>query len=406
MNILNINNLCYYLEEIGIIDENSLNQFLSLYTFVINKSSLNKNINISGELSHNIFENILCAYLKKIFNVEKNYKIFSNKIINKFKQHFMIKHYNGLILLFSILSKKLNSFKILSYFKIKNKTSHISPINFKTNNNIIHSNSNSNINTSLIKSDEKIISLNSFRAKYLKNKKNEKNSDIFNKSLDFIKIKNNNTIPSIDLRNSNSIYSNNKNIQLEFTKKQFLSKIKREHIVKFKRDNSYNNKKIKNNNSINNFESKILNNFSPRFNNKKNDSKNKIQNIIQKENSNERKNNTFYNNFNLNIKNVNDTEEESLNSYIPDLLRGAFSTKSENNNFNSFFDVSPSYNNMNTISNSNFKFDKKDNVGYIIKKNVRNNIKNNLLRINNDNNLSFNDIQRIKQKLESLNNFN
>ena len=39
MNILTIHHLCYYLEEIGIIDQTSLPPFLSLYSFVLNKNN-------------------------------------------------------------------------------------------------------------------------------------------------------------------------------------------------------------------------------------------------------------------------------------------------------------------------------------------------------------------------------
>ena len=116
MNILTIHHLCYYLEEIGIIDQTSLPPFLSLYSFVLNKNKENEN---RSKKPQNIFENVLCAYLKKIFSVEKNYKIFSNKIISKFKQHFILKQYNGITLLFAILRKNLNSSKIQSYYKIQ-----------------------------------------------------------------------------------------------------------------------------------------------------------------------------------------------------------------------------------------------------------------------------------------------
>ena len=129
---MTIHNLCYYLEEIGIIDQTSLSPFLSLYSFVTNKNKQNNTSNLPTKPSIQIFENILCAYLKKIFSVEKNYKIFSNKIINKFKQLFTIKQYNGLLLLFSLLSKKLNSFKIQSFYKIYNKKEEINFTNRNT----------------------------------------------------------------------------------------------------------------------------------------------------------------------------------------------------------------------------------------------------------------------------------
>lgn len=411
MNIMNIHNLCFYLEEIGIIDQNSLSPFLSLYTFVSNKTKQNNIANMLTKLSQPIFENILCAYLKKIFSVEKNFKIFSKKIINKFKQLFTIKHYNGLILLFSLLTKKLNTFKIQSFYKIYNKKEEINFTN-KTRN--IHTYNNNfydtKINSPIIKNNGKKNSFNSFRMKYIKNNKNdnekeEKKSEIFNKSLDFININTNriynNTIPSINSRNNNM----NKNIQLEFQKKQFLSKIKREHMVKFKRDNSNSAKKLKTNNSNKNFESKLLNNFSPRINYNKNNIKYNNKEInLKTEHPNDINNNTYKNIYKLNISNDND--EESLNAYLKDFLKGNFSTKSENANFSSFPYSSPSFNHMNT--RPNYTLSNKNNAGYIIKKKDKNSVKNNFYRTKmiKGNNLSLNDIHKIKQKLETLNYFN
>ena len=427
MNIVTIHHLCYYLEEIGIIDQVSLTSFLSLYSFVINKNKQNNNSNISSKSSLTIFENILCAYLKKIFSVEKNFKIFSNKIINKFKQLFIVKQYNGLILFFSILSKKINSLKIQSFYKILNKKKKIN-LNEKkkhknnSNNNTynnkyssaINRNADDIINSQNSKIKEAIsTSFNSFRAKYLKNNKKEKDdkSETFNKSFDFFKFNNsnysyNNTIPSFNSRNSHSLSGTNKNIQLEFTKKKFLSKIKREHMVKFKRTNSGSLKKLKSNNSNRDFESIILSNFSPKLNSKNNiynyNDNNKVKN-------NEKNLNTYYRNYKYkmqnNYENNNKDDEESLNDYIPDLLRGAFSTKSEYINFNSFAYSSPSCNNLN--NNYIYKLKNKDKVGHIIKMNDKS-IRNNLLSNNMEKqkNLSLNDIHKIKQKLESLNYFN
>ena len=415
MNILTIHHLCYYLEEIGIIDQASVTPFLSLYSFSLNQS---KKTNSSKIINPKIFENVLCAYLKKIFSVEKNFIIFSNKIISKFKQHFMVKQYNGLTLLFSILSKKYNSFKIQSLFKIIKKIEEINLTNLYTHNNTYANTTINSPNTYIKFTNEKKTSFDSFRLKHLKKNKNEKDEikyEKLNKSFDFIQINrvsNNNTIPSANSRNTNIINENNKNIQLEYQKKQFLSKIKREHIVKFKRTNSNSAKKLKNNNSYKNFESILLNNFSPKFNNKNN------MNFIYNSNNNNKNNN--YNNKeiittvteNLNEKNDKNTfksnrernkNEEFFNNNIKDILKERISAKSENTNFNSFIYASPQYSNINTISNNNFN---KNKIGHIIKKNDKNNnIKKDLFYANITN-LNLNDIYKIKQKLESLNYFN
>ena len=118
MNIYTIQNLCNYLEELGIVDKKSVTPFLSLYSKAINKNIISHFYNNSeySETNIIIFENILCSYLKKIFNIEKNYKIFSHKIIEKFRQNFLIKQYNSLFLLFTIFTKRIKISIINSYY--------------------------------------------------------------------------------------------------------------------------------------------------------------------------------------------------------------------------------------------------------------------------------------------------
>lgn len=463
MNIMTIHHLCYYLEEIGIIDQSSITPFLSLYSFALNKSKEKENLNTntSTKKSSITFENILCAYLKKIFSIEKNYKIFSNKIINKFKQHFMLKQYNGLILLFSILNKVLQSYKIQSFYKIINMKKENFSTNLNTYNNIYTYNNINSPSNKINLMHEKKTSFDSFRIKHLKKNKKENDeskSEILNKSVDFIKIKknynNNDTIPSINKSKNNNTYANDKNIQLEFKKKQFLSKLKREHIVKFKRTNSNSAKKLTTNNSNKNFESKLLNNFPSQYKrnnvnviNDYNDKKNKKdkesieyndnyfnpidiynndinfnkikydlikdnQKIIQNKtdllfspngNSNYSNHNFSYNNF---YKEKTDNEG-SLNKNIPEILNGGLSAKSENINFASFVYSSPSYNQLNTPTN--YKLCNKENIGHIIKKNDKKNIQKDIFNSSIDEpqkNLTLNEINRIKKKLESLNYFN
>ena len=113
MSIISIQNLCNYLEDLGIIDKKSLNPFLSLYTKEINKNINNIDFDDTNSKTESIIlilENSLCSYLKKIFNIERNYKIFSHKIIEKFKENYLIKQYNCLFLLFYIFSKKIKIF--------------------------------------------------------------------------------------------------------------------------------------------------------------------------------------------------------------------------------------------------------------------------------------------------------
>ena len=402
MNILTIQHLCFYLEDIGIIDQASISPFLSLYSFAANKLKENTGSNNQKRNSLILFENALCAYLKKIFSFEKNYKIFSNKIINKFKQHFMIKQYNGLTLLFIMLSKKLNLFKIQSFYKILKKQEEINITNLITNNNV-YSNSNTytninsqrNTNNNFKERQNKI--LNSYRKnKFLKNKKEENKYDIVNKSLDFIKLNNN----QINYNSPSSISKNShiKNIQLEFHKKQFLSKIKREHIVKFKRSNSNSAKKLKKINSNKDFKFMLLNNFSP-INNQKviyneqineNWDFNNIETNNQNDDLNKKNYNTCYNNFEIK------KPKQNKENYFPKSLKEDYSTNSEIIYLNSF-------------TNAFSRVKNKEKVGHLIKNSDKNN---NINTISNkgkiimQKNLSLEDINKIKKKLEELNYFN
>ena len=444
MDILTIHHLCYYLEEIGIIDQTSLPPFLSLYSFVLNKNKENGN---RSKKPQNIFENVLCAYLKKIFSVEKNYKIFSNKIISKFQQHFILKQYNGIILLFAILRKNLNSLKIQSYYRILQKYKN------PKNNSSFQDESPFNENKYNIRHTKKK-SFDSFRFKYMKKWKlkddsNNNRSDIFNKSVDFIKFRPRNTIQSLNNRNNSQVVNlKGKNIQLEFKKKQFLSKIKREHAVKFKRANSQTMTKNKNNMSARHNKSEIFREFSTsRISNTINKNrKNNIKNIFRKEysmnpndfnyynlineyySSNNYENNKYFDEYNNNNNydddnNYYENEKEAIptqsnysnninlttfynnfdydikKDYVPNSVKGGFSFKSKYDNFN-FFNYPTTNNKMNTISN--YKMSTNNYVGQIIKKDLNNTMKN----PNKQNILTPKDIYRIKEKLEKLNYFN
>ena len=123
-NYIHIQNICNYLEEIGIIDKISVNSFLKLYSYAISKINNNNFNNINPNYSSSaIFENVLCAYLKKIFTIEKNFLIFSNKIINRFKENYCIKF---VTIISNIIMKKYNYYISKSFYNIIS--------NFKENN--------------------------------------------------------------------------------------------------------------------------------------------------------------------------------------------------------------------------------------------------------------------------------
>ena len=275
MNIITIQNLCNYLEEVGIIDQKSVTPFLTLYSHAVNINNNyaqnenpfypnNKYFNI------NIYENVLCSYLKKIFNVEKNFQIFSRKIIDKFKQNYLIKQYNGLVLLFNILLKKINCYKVDSYYKIKilsalyNENDSQSEIYYQDNDNgndynifKNQSNFNTNDNFYINKNKKNMSSIPQSCKNYKVNHINSASNSLsiqsnkFNRSVDFKK----------HLKWCNSKTNNVKtDIQLENKKNKFLKQIKKEHNINFKRNKSLNNFERTNSNyNINSNNSKNIN---------------------------------------------------------------------------------------------------------------------------------------------------
>jgi len=119
MNVLTIQNLCHYLEQLGIIDQKSISPFLSLYSSAINKKGIEYDDDNNNFINISIFENVLYSYLKKIFEVKKNFKIFSHKIIEKFKQNMLKNKYNSIFILFLILSKRIKIYFMDLYCKLK-----------------------------------------------------------------------------------------------------------------------------------------------------------------------------------------------------------------------------------------------------------------------------------------------
>ena len=298
MNIMTIQNLCSYLEEIGIIDQKSVTPFLTLYSHTVNKIN-NYNQNENPFYPNNkycniaIYEIVLCGYLKKIFNVEKNFQIFSHKIVDKFKQNYLIKQYNGLVLLFMILSKKLNCYKIDSYYKFKYINSlfnennenneqneiyyeedenysipkRVKNFNFNTNDNF-YINKNKNNMDSIPQSSK------NYKRNYISNISNnisiQSSKDKFNRSVDFKK----------RLKWSNSKNNNVKtDIQLENKKTKFLKQIQKEHNINFKKTKSSHYFERNNSNyNISNNNSKNINYI--KYNIFKNDKNKEIDNFV------------------------------------------------------------------------------------------------------------------------------
>ena len=119
MNVLTIQNLSKYLEQLGIVDQKSISPFLSLYSSAVNKNVIEYDDDNNNYINISIFENVLCSYLKKIFEVKKNFKIFSHKIIEKFKQNMLKNKYNSIFILFLIISKRIRIYLMDFYCKLK-----------------------------------------------------------------------------------------------------------------------------------------------------------------------------------------------------------------------------------------------------------------------------------------------
>ena len=303
MNVITIQNLCNYLEELGIVDKKSITPFLSLYTKEINKNINNIDFDDSNSKSNSIIlilENVLCSYLKKIFNIEKNYRIFSHKIIEKFKQNYLIKQYNALFLLFFIFSKRMKYLIFNSYYTIKQYIQEEKAI---TNEKVDDEDFNDEENNHFI-----------YR-KYINNNKNKKynsSDNNYHKNI-FLKFYNNNN-------NNNSNNSNNNNSNFN--------------------DNSNTIKQNNSNNLNNNYENGNGNGISD------NDIKyiykdtNKIENFNKKKTVNFR-NKTSYNIYTKKAKSLNNSA-----NFMKRLTRQQKSFQTKTNSIINKMNKNSNYNNI------------------------------------------------------------
>ena len=441
-NYIHIQNICNYLEEIGIIDKISVNSFLKLYSYAISKINNNNFNNINPNYSSSaIFENVLCAYLKKIFTIEKNFLIFSNKIINRFKENYCIKF---VTIISNIIMKKYNYYISKSFYNI---ISNFKEYNSKDKN-LKHS------------KNQTCYSYRNLISKKTKNFFNEKKIDTpINKSLDWVninidgKIKEikesyDNLYENIDKKNHPSIKNDSyRTLQLENKKKLFMSKIQKEHSINFKKSkiiNENNNSKGNSRNKTNiNYET-INNDFMLKNNTIEcqksyRTMRNMRNNRISDDNFNcgsegeisyieynENKNDIYYNNENF-IKNENDIEgSESMrviSGNLENAIKNKYFKRHENQTFNNF---NPRIIKSNFPENSSQEINRKSNMvenycnninnrkGFIKKKNDLDMIKENKnkqqfnkkrkeKKYNKSNNIfTLEEIQKIQNKLKSL----
>ena len=113
---MNIQNFCNYLEQIGMIDQNSINNFLSIFSLISQKKKLNNNNKIS---TSSIYVNALSTYLKHILSIDDNFKIFAHKIIKKYSQNLLIKQYSSINTMFIIFTNRLNIEKFSCFLHLK-----------------------------------------------------------------------------------------------------------------------------------------------------------------------------------------------------------------------------------------------------------------------------------------------
>ena len=100
---MNIQQLCDYLNEIGIIDMNNIKHYLQISTYMIN-DKINKQ---SKKSINDIYKISLFSYIREIINDDKKlYKTCAN-IINSYKRYIILKKYNSLFLFKKIIYLKV-----------------------------------------------------------------------------------------------------------------------------------------------------------------------------------------------------------------------------------------------------------------------------------------------------------
>ena len=137
---MNIEQICDYLNEIGILDMNNIKTYLTLTTNLLNQNTKYKS-------SIDIYKISLFAYIKGLNNDDKNLYFLCTNIINSYKRYNLIKKYNTLFHLKKILYYKIfqrfNYFMVSLYKKFTYKSYHLNKYH-KNKKNIIQSNTCSN----------------------------------------------------------------------------------------------------------------------------------------------------------------------------------------------------------------------------------------------------------------------
>ena len=118
---MKIEEICDYLNELGILSIKNTPLFLSIYTSLVSNNNQNKNnLRKNSNIENNKLTTILFAFLKKINSNDKElYELCSN-IINLHSKNKLIKQYQGICFLNKVI-----------FYQIKNRFNHFLFLLFK-----------------------------------------------------------------------------------------------------------------------------------------------------------------------------------------------------------------------------------------------------------------------------------
>ena len=324
---MSIEKICEYLNDIGILQLENINNFLKIYTQISQNKFKNKS------------DNLILALFSYITLISKNeqhlYDICKN-IVNSFTNNQILYRYRGIYMLNNIFKTKLYSRYISFFLKLN---SFRNKINLYSKHKSIKSNKRNLIRENY-KNEEKILNNNSSSRKKLNNKIGK----IINTKS--IKIKSN---------NDNNIYINlNKDNENNNIYKTFdLDKKDDECTFNPKTNKFY---KSKQNNNIRSFEKINNENNSSSFLNKNNDNKNNLRRMkgdYYNNSTNYANNNVINNELEKMVENMPKYNGNMSNSrYIPKKLsyRKEFNQMYPSNSYQEI----PFYSDPNMNENENY----------------------------------------------------
>ena len=324
---MSIEKICEYLNDIGILQLENINNFLKIYT----KISQNKFKNKSDNLILALF-----SYITLISKNEQHLYDICKNIVNSFTNNQILYRYRGIYMLNNIFKTKLYSRYISFFLKLN---SFRNKINLYSKHKSIKSNKRNLIRENY-KNEEKILNNNSSSRKKLNNKIGK----IINTKS--IKIKTN---------NDNNIYINlNKDNENNNIYKTFDLDKKDDECTFNPKTNKY--YKSKQNNNIRSFEKINNENNSSSFLNKNNDNKNNLRRLkgdYYNNSTNYANNNVINNELEKMVENMPKYNGNMSNSrYIPKKLsyRKEFNQMYSSNSYQEI----PFYSDPNMNENENY----------------------------------------------------